>query len=228
MVRTQQQIAAVNPQAVFVHVDAGFRYEGETTPLPRSVLEERRFLALDLITGRVDAEHPLHGWLVEHGYSDAELEWFRRNAVQPDVLGVNYYPAFTTIRMDDQGVKHPFEAGAAGLRDLVEAYYVRYALPIVITETSLVGTPEQKIAWLRDSEAEVLALREEGVPVIGYTWFPFLDLVDWLYRFDSEPVDAWMLDFGLVNLVRGGDQQLARVKNAAFDVYRQTAQRHRA
>ena len=55
MVRTQQEIAAVNPDARFVHVDAGFRWEGEGGPLPREVLEERRFLALDLITGRVDA-----------------------------------------------------------------------------------------------------------------------------------------------------------------------------
>jgi hypothetical protein len=97
----------------------------------------------------------------------------------------------------------------------------------VITETSLVGSPEEKIAWLNDSEAELLALREQGVPVVGYTWFPFLDLVDWLYRFDDKPVDDWMLDFGLVNLVRGGDQQLERRKNAAFTAFQAIAQRHR-
>lgn len=225
MVRTQQEIARVNPDAVFVHVDAGFRYEGETTPLPRDLLEERRFLALDLITGRVDAEHPLRSWLGEHGYTDADLAWFAENAVRPDVLGVNYYPAFTTIRMDETGAKSPVQAGTAGLRDLVERYSARYALPIVITETSLVGSPEEKIAWLRDSVAELDALRAEGVPVIGYTWFPFLDLVDWLYRFDDGPVDDWMLDFGLVNLVRGGDQQLQRRRNAAFAAYQELARR---
>lgn len=228
MVRTQQEIADVNPDAVFVHVDAGFRYEGPTTPLPREVLEERRFLALDLITGRVDASHPLRSWLGEHGYTDDELAWFAANAVQPDVLGVNYYPAFTTIRMDDAGAKSPVVAGTAGLRDLVELYSARYGLPIVITETSLVGTPDEKIAWLRESEQTLETLRAAGVPIVGYTWFPFLDLVDWLYRFDDAPVDEWMLDFGLVNLVRSGDQQLARRKNAAFDEFQSLAQRHRA
>lgn len=227
MVRTQQEIAAADPDAAFVHVDAGFRYEGDTTPLPRDLLEERRFLALDLITGRVDDAHPLRSWLREHGYTDADLAWFADNAVTPDVLGVNYYPAFTTIRMDEDGVKSPVQAGTAGLRDLVQLYSERYALPIVITETSLVGTPEEKIAWLHESEQEVEALRAEGIPIVGYTWFPFLDLVDWLYRFDDKPVDDWMLDFGLVNLVRGGDQQLARRKNAAFDVYQEIARRHR-
>jgi len=227
MVRTQQEIAEANPDAVFVHVDAGFRYEGETTPLSREILEERRFLALDLITGRVGADHPLRSWLGDHGYTDDDLAWFAANAVTPDVLGVNYYPTFTTIRMDADGVKSPVVAGTAGLRDLVQLYSARYALPIVITETSLVGTPDEKIAWLRESEAEVEALRADGIPVVGYTWFPFLDLVDWLYRFDEKPVDDWMLDFGLVTLERGGDQQLARRKNAAFDVFQEIARRHR-
>jgi beta-glucosidase len=228
MVRTQQEIAAANPDAVFVHVDAGFRYEGETTPLSREILEERRFLALDLITGRVDDAHPLRAWLGEHGYTDDELAWFRENAVRPDVLGMNYYPTFTTIRMDEDGVKSPVVAGTAGLRDLAQLYSARYGLPIVVTETSLVGSPEEKIAWLRESADEIAALRAEGLPIVGYTWFPFLDLVDWLYRFDEKPVDAWMLDFGLVNLVRGGDQQLERRKNAAFDVYREIAGAARA
>lgn len=227
MVRTQQEIAVANPDAVFVHVDAGFRYEGQTAPLPRALLEERRFLALDLITGRVDDAHPLREWLGAHGCSDAELAWFRDNAVRPHILGVNYYPAFTTIRMDEQGGKTPVAAGTGGLRDLVQLYSARYRLPIVITETSLVGSPEEKIAWLRESEAELAQLRDEGVPLVGYTWFPFLDLVDWLYRFDDKPVDDWMLDFGLVNLVRGDDGQLSRRKNAAFDEYRELARRAR-
>ncbi|MFS0734590.1 family 1 glycosylhydrolase [Microbacterium sp. 1P10UB] len=225
MVRTQQEIVAVNPDAVFVHVDAGFRYEGETAPLPRSVLEERRFIALDLITGRVDDAHPLRSWLGDHGYTEPELAWFRDNAVQPDVLGVNYYPAFTTISMDESGAKSPVWAGTDGLRDLVSLYSSRYDLPIVITETSLVGTPEEKIAWLEDSVRELDALRAEGVPIVGYTWFPFLDLVDWLYRFDEGPLDDWMLDFGLVTLVRGGDQQLDRRKNAAFAEFQNVARR---
>lgn len=225
MVRTQQEIADVNPDAVFVHVDAGFRYEGETAPLPRELLEQLRFLALDLITGRVDDAHPLRGWLGEHGFDGAELSWFRENAVRPDVVGVNYYPTFTTVRMDAEGNTSPVPAGAAGLRDLTQLYSARYGLPIIITETSLVGTPQEKIAWLRDSEREVAALRSEGIPIVGYTWFPFLDLVDWLYRFDGRTVDDWMLDFGLVTLVRQGDQQLARRRNAAFDVYREIAGR---
>lgn len=180
MVRTQQEIHAVNPHATFVHVDAGFRYEGDMSPESRGLLEERRFLSLDLIMGRVDSSHPLRGWLEQHGFSSADFDWFAANQVRPDVIGVNYYPAFTTLRIEQDGRKSPVEAGAAGLRDLVELYGARYGLPMLITETSLVGSPEEKTAWLRDSEAELLALRASGSDIVGLTWFPFLDLVDWL------------------------------------------------
>jgi beta-glucosidase/6-phospho-beta-glucosidase/beta-galactosidase len=222
MVRTQQEISAVNPDARFVHVEAGFRFAGETTPLPRDLLEERRFLSLDLTMGLVGDGHPLRSWLGAHGVTDDELRWYADNAVQPDVIGVNYYPTFTTIRVED-GKTTPIVAGVAGLRDLVEVYSRRYGRPLLITETSLIGTPEEKIAWLQDSAAEAVTLREEGHPLIGFTWFPFLDMFDWLYRFDEAPADDWHVAFGLVDLVRGADQQLVRRRNEAFTVYQELA-----
>lgn len=226
MVRTQQEIASVHPEATFVHVDAGFLYDGETSPLPRELLEERRFVALDLITGRVDADSPIRPYLAEHGVTDADLEWFRRNAVAPDVVGVNYYPHFSMGRVED-GVWTPLHAGARGLRSLLEAYADRYGAPIIVTETSLVGTPEEKIAWLRESAAELAAMRDEGRDLVGYTWFPFFTMVDWLYRFDHTSPDEWFMQFGLVDLRRGADQGLERVRNEAFDVFQELARASR-
>ena len=225
MVRTQQEIAAVHPGARFVHVDAGFLYEGETSPEPRAVLDERRFLALDLITGRIDDASALRGWLDGHGVTEAELQWFRANAVRPDVIGVNYYPHFTKARVQS-GAVVPVHAGVAGMRELIELYSARYDAPLAITETSLVGPPAEKIAWLHASTAEVAALRAEGHAVVGYTWFPFFTLVDWLYRFDQKQPDEWFREFGLVDLVRGADRGLERVENEAFGVFRGIATRN--
>ena len=196
MVRTQQEIAAVHPGAVFVHVDAGFRYDGDTSPEPRALLEERRFIAIDLITGKVEEDDVIGTWLTSHGVTGTDLQWFRDNAVTPDIIGVNYYPHFTTIRLED-GVATPVKAGVAGLRDLIELYSERYALPIVVTETSLVGTPDEKTEWLRESTSEIATLRREGHPIVGYTWFPFFTMVDWLYRFDQKSPEEWFLEFGL-------------------------------
>src|SRR3546814_16480737 len=44
-------------------------------------------------------------------------------------------------------------------------------------------------------------------------------MVDWLYRFDQKTPDEWFLSFGLVDLVRGGDQRLERMRNRAFDEF---------
>lgn len=218
MVRTQQEITDVQPDATFVHVDAGFLYEGETSPVPRPTMDARRTLALDLITGRVDEDHELRTYLAEHGVTSADLEWFRSNAVTPDVVGVNYYPHFSNGRVED-GVFTPVRSDAWGLRALVELYSERYGLPMIVTETSLVGTPQEKIDWLHASAAELQTLRDEGHPIGGFTWFPFFTLVDWLYRFDQKTPDEWFMAFGLVDLVRGPDQGLERVPNSAFAVF---------
>lgn len=224
MVRTQQEIAAANPEARFVHVDAGFRWEGESTPPTRDFLEERRFLALDLILGRVDAAHPLRGYLAEHGVGAAELSWFEANAVTPDVIGVNYYPAFTTADLDPSRAGQPVEAGIAGLRELVELYWTRYGLPLAITETSRGGSVESRLAWLQESVSEVESLRGQGIPIAAYTWFPFFTLVDWLYRNDARLVDEWFVHMGLLDLERGADRRLERRKTAVFDAFRARAE----
>jgi beta-glucosidase len=223
VVRTQQEIAAVNPGACFVHVEAGFRWEGETSPLSRELLEERRFVVLDLAMGRVGAEHPLRQYLAQHGISDADLAWFARNPVTPDVIGVNYYPAFTTVRYDESGTTHPVEAGVAGLRNLVETYSARYGLPLAITETSRGGSIESRLEWLAESLDETRALRAEGHSLLAYFWFPFFTLVDWLYRHDHKSPDDWFVHMGLVDLVRGADRRLERRRTPAFDAFREQA-----
>jgi hypothetical protein len=45
-------------------------------------------------------------------------------------------------------------------------------------------------------------LRGEGVPVIGYTWFPLFTMVDWRYRFSDEPLENFYLELGLYKLNR--------------------------
>lgn len=219
MVRTQQEIVLVNPAARIVSVDAGFRWEGSESPIPFDILEERRFLSLDLTMGRVDDSHPLRDYLATHGVTAADLEWFRDNAVAPDVVGVNYYPGFTTVEYVGASTL-PVEAGTAGLRDLLSLYHERYRLPLALTETSRGGPVESRLAWLSESIEAVQALRDEGMPIVGYTWFPFFTLVDWLYRNDLAAPDDWFIHMGLVDLHRGADRVLERRKTLAFEHYR--------
>ncbi|HEY6800196.1 MAG TPA: hypothetical protein VI121_06105, partial [Agromyces sp.] len=117
----------------------------------------------------------------------------------------------------------PVEAGTAGLRDLIELYWNRYGLPLAVTETSRGGSVDSRLEWLGESIAEVRALRSEGGPVLGYTWFPFFTLVDWLYRHDLKTPDDWFVHMGLVDLERGADRVLARRRTAAFEAFQRAS-----
>jgi len=217
--RTQRAIAEVQPEATFVHVDAGFRYAGDEFPLPLPELLERRFAVLDLVTGSAAP----HAWLRSHGAPAARLEWFAENAVQPDIVGVNYYPAFTTISYAD-GVAQPVEAGTDGLEDLLRTYHQRYGRPLFVTETSRNGTVDERLAWLRDSVALIHRLRAEGMPVVGYTWWPLFALFDWLCRDSDEPLDRWLLQMGLADLERDAEGVLRRVRTPLVEAFREAAE----
>lgn len=218
---TQSAIQSIQSEAAFVHVDAGFRYEGDTRPLPLELMHEHRFLAMDLITGAVHDDHPMISWLQANGAGDIPLAWMRAHAVEPTVIGVNYYPAFTTVRYHVDGSSEPIEAGTAGLEDLLRAYALRYGKPLMITETSRGGTVQERRAWLSESLISVARLRDAGVPVIGYTWFPFMALVDWLYREASTPMDEWLIQMGLIDLaLTSGGGTLERHPTALLDDFR--------
>src|SRR5574338_239413 len=73
---TQRALHRVDPEIVIAHVDATDLYEpADPGAQPEAALrQELVFLALDLVSGRVDRAHPLHGWLRRHGASEALLE----------------------------------------------------------------------------------------------------------------------------------------------------------
>ncbi|GII76794.1 beta-glucosidase [Sphaerisporangium rufum] len=221
---TQRAVAAVQPEATFVHVEASFRYAGDSFPFDVDLIRERRYLIMDLVTGKVDAGHPLHGYLLGNGAGEAELAELRAGAVVPDVVGVNYYPAFTTSRYEPgSAVPVPVEAGTAGLAELLGEFAARYGRPLFVTETSRAGTPAERVAWLRDSVALIRRMREEGTPIVGYTWWPLFALVDWLYRESAEPVERWLVQMGLYDLEPDGAGVLRRVPTAAVEEFRRLA-----
>jgi hypothetical protein len=70
----------------------------------------------------------------------------------------------------------------------------------MITETSALGSEEERSRWLTASVAAVKNLRSRGVPVLGYTWFPLFTMVDWRYRLGRRPVERYYIDLGLYKL----------------------------
>ncbi|MDQ3819353.1 MAG: glycoside hydrolase family 1 protein, partial [Acidobacteriota bacterium] len=60
-------------------------------------------------------------------------------------------------------------------------YYDRYRLPVMHTETNLQQGPngDEAINWLWKEWANVLRVRNDGIPVMGFTWYSLTDQVDW-------------------------------------------------
>lgn len=222
MVRTQEEIRSVDRLACFVHVDAGLLWRGTTTPEPRTLLEERRFAALELTMGRVATGHPLDDYLRANGASRETLRWFRDHACRPDVFGVNYYPAISSVLRTD-GRETPLEAGVEGLAELLGAYRERYPGPFALTETSRVGTPEDRTRWLTESTQAVYDLRARGLDICAYFWFPFLGIYDWDYRTGDEDRAHWWRPMGLVDLCQAGDG-LERIETPALSRFRDLAE----
>jgi beta-glucosidase/6-phospho-beta-glucosidase/beta-galactosidase len=166
--------------------------------------QHRGYLCFDLLTGRVDQDHPLQSWLRHNGASADDLAWMREQHVPIDIMGLNFYPQWSTqeLYIDEQGrlSTRAVEQDGAGFGALIQDFYQRYSVPIMITETSAFGTHAARSAWLSSSLGAIKTLRTRGVPVIGYTWFPLFTMIDWKYRTGTQPLDAYRLDLGLYTL----------------------------
>jgi hypothetical protein len=225
IVRTQESLLAVDSEIVLAHVDATDLYTTKDESLAEEVELRQHivFLALDLITGRVDEEHPLFSFLAKSGFSANELDWFRQHAVSLDVLGINMYPMFTlkeAVRTKSGlRMRMPY-ATSELVEQLAEMYWQRYQRPIMITETASVGPVNRRIKWLNDSVSAVKRLRERGVPVVGYTWWPMFALVGWAYRQNVRPFSDYVLQMGLWNLDTNNVDDLRRVSTPVVDAYK--------
>jgi beta-glucosidase len=68
-----------------------------------------------------------------------------------------------------------------GYHVLTSEYYRRYRLPVMHTETNLDEGPrgDEAELWLRKQWANVLRVRNDGFPIVGFTWYSLTDQVDW-------------------------------------------------
>jgi dTDP-4-dehydrorhamnose reductase len=178
---------------------------GSTQSTPRLAYQaafenERRWLSLDLLCGRVDRAHPLRQWLVKAAAGDAMieevLEELAARPCPPSIVGLNYY--LTSERwLDDAWQRwpawshggngqhryadvHAVLAGKMlGLAPLLQAAWERYRLPLAITEAHLGGTRDEQLRWLVDIYNAASRARGAGVDVRAVTAWSTFGCYDW-------------------------------------------------
>jgi len=217
-------LRAAQPGATIVHVEACERVVADTPELEPLLMHRLRlqYLPTDLLLGRVHRAHPFHSWLLAHGADPAHLDRLVEHPQRVDVMGVNFYPVFSRWQIEGpvDGPRPRRRYGdGADLGALLAAWHERYGVPVMVTETSDRGSVARRARWMDESIRGVEAARSQGVPVVGYTWFPVFSLVGWGYRRGRLPLAAYWFHMGLWELRDDGTGTLTRVRTPLVDRY---------
>jgi dTDP-4-dehydrorhamnose reductase len=198
-VLAMQAIRAVNPAAKLVQTDdLGTIYSTRRLQRQADFENERRWLAWDLLAGRVDRAHPLHADLVSWGVAPNELAWFREHSCEPAIIGIDHY--VTSDRFLDHRIEHYPRASHGGngrdtyadfeavrvlerpgtsLRQIIVEAARRYRVPIALTEVHIGCTEDEQVRWLHDAWTICAQLEASGVPVRAVTSWAMLGSYDW-------------------------------------------------
>ena len=175
------EILKRRPDAIFIQSESSEYFHADSPAAigPAELLNSRRFLSLDLNYGRrVDSER--YEYLMDNGMTREEYHFFLHNRLkQHCILGNDYY------RTNEHRVHADGRTEAAGevfgYTEITRQYHNRYRLPIMHTETNLREGPtgQEAVQWLWKEWANVLRLRNVGIPTVGFTWYSLIDQVDW-------------------------------------------------
>ncbi|MET1111963.1 MAG: SDR family oxidoreductase, partial [Allosphingosinicella sp.] len=204
-----------------------------TGPLLRQAAHEneRRWLSLDLLDGRVDSRHPWHGRLLDAGIGSGEIERFAGGEARPDLLGINHYltsERFLDHRphlypwlqpggngrdtyVDAEAVRVKRLEPETGLEPRLREAWARYAIPIAITEIHHGCHRDEQLRWFAEAWETAARLRGEGMDLRAVTLWSLFGNVDWRFLL-SQRVGHY--DTGAFD-VRGGTPRPTAVARAA-------------
>ena len=185
-----------------------------------------------LAYGKVAPGHPFAELLVELGVPASELSWLFENAEPPDVLGYNHYPDIA----DFPGAPDFTREGALPLADAAREAALRveeklrraqryFELPVCVSETSAGLAGEARAAYATALGEMVARLRAEAFPLVGLSWWPLYEAVQWAYRDHPElPLSDFIVpggwNNGLYDLAIGPAGELERVPSPAVAAFR--------
>ncbi len=179
-VLAMEAILAVQPKARFIQSESTeyFHPQGPAAQQLAEHLNEMRFLPLDL-NYAFDLCATMYLYLTDHGMTRAEFEFFQQRSrdLKPFcIMGNDYYVTNEHCVFPDGRVGPSGEL--FGYYVITKQYYDRYHLPVMHTETNI-AEESGSVAWLNKEWANMLRLKQDGVPIVGFTWYSLLDQVDW-------------------------------------------------
>jgi beta-glucosidase len=175
------EILKRRPDAIFIQSESSEYFHADSpAAIHEAELRNRwRFLSLDLNYGnRVNSD--MYEYLLGNGMTKAEYDWFLEHRLkQHCILGNDYYIT-NEHRVFADG--HSEASGEVfGYSEITRQYYERFGLPIMHTETNFRegATGQEAVQWLWKEWANVLRIRNVGIPTVGFTWYSLTDQIDW-------------------------------------------------
>jgi dTDP-4-dehydrorhamnose reductase len=183
---------------ILVNEDAGRTHGTPELVDVVTFYNDRRWLTFDLLTGRVDRNHPMWESLAGvPGLAD-RLRVLADDPELPDVLGLDHYVTsdrFLDHRLDryptvvsrtdiDHGFVDVELARVGGFevdgfwRSLKETWD-RYRLPLALTEVHLGGEPSDEVSWWAEAWHDAIAAVRLGIPVESVTTWSAFGSCDW-------------------------------------------------
>jgi hypothetical protein len=123
--------------------------------------------------------------------TDAEYCWFSEHQLKSKhrcIMGNDYY--ITNEHMVHTDGSTSAAGEIFGYYIITHQYFRRYRMPVMHTETNI--AEPFSVHWLKKEWANLYRLKEDGVPIIGFTWYSLIDQVDWdsALRNDAGNVNA--------------------------------------
>ena len=180
-VLAMRAIVDVRPDAIFIQSESSeyFHADNPKAIKPAEIMNARRFLSLDLNYGRrVDSE--MYEYLMDNGMTREEYHFFLKHNLKHNCIMGNDYYITNEHRVSPDGMTRA--AGEVfGYDGITWQYYDRYRLPVMHTETNRAEGPngDEAVDWLWKQWANVLRVRNDGIPIVGFTWYSLTDQIDW-------------------------------------------------
>lgn len=192
-------IRAVVPGARLIQTeDFGSVFSTPKLAYQAAFENDRKWLSLDLLFGRVVPQHPLYSYLLGQGATTRELSELAGRPSSPDCVGVNYY--VTSDRFLDERIasypesswgtngRHTYvdaeavrahPAGIVGHRAVLLSCWQRYCTPLAITEVHLGCAHDEQIRWLHEAWQGAESARQGGAQVLAVTVWSAFGAYDW-------------------------------------------------
>lgn len=199
VVLSMQKIREINHEAKLIPTEDICKVHSTAALKSQADFENsRRWLTYDLLTGKMNSEHPLWEYFIKNGITKEELDFFSANICTPHICGFNYYVTSERF-LDEHKYRYPkryhggnglvtyadVEAVRVGVAEplgfygLLNESWERYKLPLALSEVHIGCTREEQLRWFSEAYTTALRLKSEGVDMRAITAWSLLGSFDW-------------------------------------------------